>query len=83
MGISIREDFRDRGLGRKMLETLIEWAKADGEICRISLKVIATNERAIKLYENLDFEREGILRNSVRLENGTFLDEVLMARLLR
>jgi len=34
------------------------------------------------LYESLGFEREGLRRRLVRLSDGTYVDDVLMALLL-
>jgi len=39
------------------------------------------NIRAIALYENCGFEREGLKRHSLRID-GTYVDEYYMSKLL-
>lgn len=53
--IYIREEFRAKGLGRELFKYLEE-NKGD-EITRFRLEVEEDNERAIKLYEKLGFEK--------------------------
>jgi len=71
---------RGLGLGRALMETAIEWARAVrlGKLC---LAVFTTNERAIGLYRSLGFVDEGVLRGQVRLTDGD-RDVLLMGRLL-
>jgi RimJ/RimL family protein N-acetyltransferase len=42
---------------------------------------MAHNERAIRLYERMGFEREGIRRRALRVD-GEWVDELFMALLL-
>lgn len=45
---------------------------------KIELRVRATNARAIRLYEGLGFEREGVLRRRIRTQSG-YIDDICMA----
>jgi RimJ/RimL family protein N-acetyltransferase len=78
--ILIHPNWRGVGLGRAMLDTAIGWAKSDSEVCILTLRVLHTNARAIALYERCGFRREGALRHAVRMGDGSFVDDVLMAR---
>ena len=40
----------------------------------------ANNARALRLFEHLGFVQEGRLRARLRREDGTYLDDVCMAR---
>jgi ribosomal protein S18 acetylase RimI-like enzyme len=53
-GISVDENFRGQGIGKKLLNELISFAKESG-FKSIRLDVINTNPRAKKLYEKVGF----------------------------
>jgi RimJ/RimL family protein N-acetyltransferase len=76
IGIAIQDGWRGVGLGRRMMERLLEWMRERG-FSKAELAVFATNERAIRLYESLGFTREGIRRRHVRIR-GEYVDEILM-----
>lgn len=79
--LGARREFWRQGLGRAMVETLIDWADSR-EIVRIALEVVETNLGAIRLYESLGFAHEGRLR--CRTKHGdTYLDNYVMARIRR
>ncbi|MGM0414199.1 MAG: GNAT family N-acetyltransferase [Bacillota bacterium] len=80
-GMSVSKDYWGRGIGSLLIETLMNWAKENG-ITRISLRVDEQNQRGRKLYENFGFQQEGILKNKKRLSDGTYRNEIVMARLL-
>lgn len=56
LGISIRKDYWGKGVGTKLMEKLIAFAKNGGfEI--LSLDVRSDNDRAIRLYEKFGFRK--------------------------
>ncbi|MDJ0974304.1 MAG: GNAT family protein [Planctomycetota bacterium] len=69
-----------RGHGRALMEAAEAWAR-EHDMTRLTLTVMAHNERAIKLYERVGFEREGLLRRSLRVD-GEYVDEIAMGKLL-
>ncbi len=79
-GVSLLKDYWGLGIGRKLIETLIEWADANG-IVKISLEVDTLNTRAIRLYHSMGFTEEGYLKMDRRMENMEFRDSLTMARL--
>jgi len=76
--LGVRGDYWRQGLGRALVQTLLDWADSRG-IVRTALEVVETNAGAIRLYESLGFEHEGRLRCRTKL-GGTYLDNYLMAR---
>lgn len=69
LGISIRKQYWGIGLGSFMMEYLIKWCKSNKITKRIELLVREDNERAIKLYEKFGFEREGLLKGDMYVDN--------------
>lgn len=60
--VAVREESRNRHVGRAMLEKLMELGRDQG-ITAFTLEVRAGNAPAIKLYENLGFHSAGIRKN--------------------
>jgi len=78
LGMAVGKDWRRRGLGAGLLETLIAWAPEQG-IGRIELAVLANNPGAIQLYERHGFTREGRRIGAARID-GEYVDLIEMAR---
>ncbi|MFS0864196.1 N-acetyltransferase family protein [Fredinandcohnia sp. 179-A 10B2 NHS] len=77
-GISIQEAYCNKGIGRKLLEYLLEWAKAEPGLEKVCLEVFSHNERAIHLYKKLGFQEEGRKVNFVKFSDEHYEDEILM-----
>lgn len=75
LGIAIRKEYRDRGIGKSLLKACLEECRDKFEI--ILLSVFSVNKRAISLYEKTGFEKYGFFPRSV-LRNGTYYDEINM-----
>ena len=58
LGMALLPAFRDQGLGRKLLQATIQAAHAEG-LCRVELQLLASNQRALALYERIGFVRKG------------------------
>jgi len=76
IGIAIRDGWRGVGLGRILMERILEWMRARG-FRKAELAVFATNGRARRLYESLGFQDEGVRRRHVRIRDE-YDDEVQM-----
>jgi RimJ/RimL family protein N-acetyltransferase len=81
LGISVRKPYWGLGIGKLMLDFLINWAKETKVIRKINLRVRSDNEKAIKLYEKYGFEREGILKRDFCID-GEFYDSIHMGLLI-
>ena len=62
LNVATHPDYRRRGLGRKIMETVIGYAREKG-ITFITLEVRESNSAAIKLYESFGFYQVGRLKN--------------------
>lgn len=80
LGIGLRSGFRDRGIGRALMECAVRSAVAQG-FRKIRLMVIASNVRAIAVYAKTGFVETGRFREEVRLGRG-FEDLIVMERTL-
>ena len=81
LGMWVAAPWRGRGVGSKLVEACIEWARSSGAY-KISLEVWPHNEAALALYEKHGFAREGYLRKHWRRRNGELWDSVLMGLVL-
>ena len=79
LGIAVLRDFWGIGIGRALMHGLLSWADSR-KIVRISLEVVETNVRAIRLYESLGFEKEGRLR-AHRRHGLVYVDSFVMSRI--
>ena len=78
-GLAIHPAYAGKGFGVKMMQEIIELANQK-DYKRIELSVSTENLRAIKLYNTVSFEEEGIMRKYTYLKyERRFLDELLMS----
>ena len=75
-GMYVRPEYRAAGIGRKLVEAIIEHARRHVEL--LQLFVIADNMPARRLYANLGFIEYGIERHATKY-HGEYHDDVLMA----
>lgn len=78
-GVCILREFWGYGMGKSLFQQSIQWAD-ENEVKKISLQVLETNEKAIKLYKKLGLEVEGILKNDKKLSDGKYYNTVVMGR---
>ena len=79
-GISVVEDWRGKGIGRALIETLIEWGEAHEFIEKIYLGVFVNNLGARRLYHSLGFRKEAVRPHYIKMESGEYIDDILMYR---
>jgi len=68
------------GFGGDILTAIVETGFAQWRLHRISLRVEAFNERAIRLYERCGFRRDGTLRDASYFD-GEFRDQYIYSLL--
>lgn len=76
--IAVHEDHQGRGVGKLLMQALIDWARASSSVEKIELRVRSSNQRAIALYRALGFVEEGRFKQRVKLGPRTYLDDVAM-----
>ncbi|MCM3342101.1 GNAT family N-acetyltransferase [Paenibacillus sp. MER TA 81-3] len=78
-GVCVIKDFWGYGIGGNLLKESISWADSNG-IKKITLNVLETNDKAIKLYKKLGFKIEGILKKDKILSDGKYYNTIIMGR---
>jgi RimJ/RimL family protein N-acetyltransferase len=81
LGITVHQDWRNKGVGSALMARLVEWARQNPVITRLELEVFTDNPRAIHVYEKLGFQIEGCKRRAV-YKDGQYHDIYVMALLL-
>ncbi len=80
VGIGIGEKtLWSRGLGREALRLLVRHLQHDLGLHRITLHVLAFNDRAIASYKACGFQVESVERDAVITDRGHFVDDIGMA----
>lgn len=80
LAIGILEDYRGKGLGTALFESVEQWA-IKNNISRLELTTVTENVAGVALYKKSGFEIEGVKRNSLII-NGKPCDEYYMSKLL-
>ncbi|TWT07720.1 GNAT family N-acetyltransferase [Planococcus sp. CPCC 101016] len=81
-GIAVLKKYWGYGIGQHLLMESIRWAD-ENQLKKLTLRVLETNIKAIKLYEKHGFEVEGILKKDKLLSDGNYYDTVLLGRINR
>jgi ribosomal protein S18 acetylase RimI-like enzyme len=79
-GLAVHPDARRHGVASGLLGAAEETLRERGTR-KLTLRVLSTNEPAIRLYERHGYLREGTLLEEFRI-NGRFVDDVIMAKKL-
>src|SRR5215472_13672898 len=78
VGLAVAPGDRRRGVASALLDAAEQHARARGAR-KLSLRVLGTNEPAMRLYERQGFQREGTLRDEFLIDER-FVDDVLMTK---
>jgi RimJ/RimL family protein N-acetyltransferase len=81
-GMLIRNNYRGLGIGKMLLQVLLDWAEKNPLIEKVSLGVFATNHRAISLYKKMGFIEEGRKINEFKFDDNEYVDDILMYKLV-
>lgn len=79
-GMAVHHDHRRKGVGSRLITGLEEWAQTNG-ISKIELQVWSNNIPAIRLYEKLGYETEGVRKGAI-LRDGDCHDSILMGKFI-
>ena len=75
-GTYVRADHRRSGIGRKLAEATLSFARKQGYE-KVVIYVMAGNELGLAYYRKLGFEEKGVLRRQTKID-GVYHDEVFM-----
>jgi ribosomal protein S18 acetylase RimI-like enzyme len=78
--MAVLHEHQRRGIGRRLLAALEEWAVANG-ITRLELTVMSHNRQAIGLYEKAGFVLEGLKTAAIQIDDMP-IDELVMGKVL-
>ena len=82
-GIIIAKDFRGQGIGKMLMEKVIDEARKNlSQLEIILLNVFANNDLAKQMYKKFGFVEYGLMPNGIKLETG-YADDVLMYKVVR
>jgi RimJ/RimL family protein N-acetyltransferase len=76
LGMGIERRFRGQGHGKKMLKTVIDWAR-EQKFTWLDLRVFSHNIPARALYTKMGFSEVGIKTDLFRID-GQSIDDVMM-----
>ncbi len=82
LNLTVCPEHQGRGLGRRLLDDLVDHAVGDGS-AQVWLEVRSSNERARRLYQRQGFEAVGLRRHYYPAGPGRREDAVVMRRALR
>jgi ribosomal protein S18 acetylase RimI-like enzyme len=75
LGITVKREFRGRGIGSSLLKEMIKLC--NGKFEMLELEVFAVNQSAKNLYDKFGFKSYGLRPQSIK-RNGEYIDEELM-----
>lgn len=81
LGMSILQEFRGRGWGRRLMTAALDAGRSRG-VVKVELEVFPENARALALYASSGFEIEGCKRHHYPRLDGTRRSAVIMAKFL-
>lgn len=70
VGMYVRESHTRLGVGRRLLASCLDLARQAQGLEMLTLTVTASNERAVRLYEQAGFKVYGLLPRAIRIEAG-------------
>jgi ribosomal protein S18 acetylase RimI-like enzyme len=78
VGLAVDPGARGRGVATALLAAAERYARERGG-SKLSLRVLGTNEPALRLYERAGFRPEGTLRAEFCIQ-GRYVDDIIMAK---
>lgn len=81
-GIGVGLRVRNQGLGKHLVQTMIDWARGNEVIEKIELHVHDENEQALALYKSLGFDIEGCRKKGIKYSPDRYMDDFLMGLVL-
>lgn len=77
MGIAVCKAYWHQGIGKKLMQSCIDWCREKG-IEQLELEVVTDNARAFAMYESFGFHIYGTKKHAMKYSDGTYADEYHM-----
>ena len=75
--VGVKGEFRQHGIGSRLVNRALEWAKANG-YRKVYNSVPTTNDEALDFLESRGWETEGVRKDHYTIDDG-YVDEVMLA----
>jgi ribosomal protein S18 acetylase RimI-like enzyme len=82
LGMGVHRAYRRRGLGAKLLDTAVNWARGEDALKWIDLEVLSENHPAVALYLRAGFTMTALIEDMLEID-GVSQDLSYMTRALR
>ena len=79
LGIGIKKDYRDSGLGQKLFSKALDWVKNSTDYEKIEFGVLSSNSRAIHLYKKFGCTEEACQKNVFKFGESDYRDNLIMS----
>jgi RimJ/RimL family protein N-acetyltransferase len=76
--MAVHPGHQGHGIGQKLTQHLIEWARSRTPLEKIEIQVRSCNSPAISLYRKVGFQEEGRFLRRIKLADDQYLDDILM-----
>lgn len=76
--MAVHPGHQGHGIGQKLTQHLIEWARSRTPLEKIEIQVCSCNGAAISLYRKAGFQEEGRFLRRIKLADDQYLDDILM-----
>jgi ribosomal protein S18 acetylase RimI-like enzyme len=80
--MGVHRAYRRRGLGAKLLDTAVNWARGEDALKWIDLEVLSENHPAVALYLRAGFTMTALIEDMLEID-GVSQDLSYMTRALR
>ena len=77
LGMGIKEQWRNQGVGRLLIESALNWSQHNSEIQLVWLDVYASNDLGCSLYKKTGFIESGRI-NGLFKEKEEYIDKIQM-----
>lgn len=78
IGMGLLKEWRNIGVGTLIHQLVVEWAKQNKILGLIWLQVYTENESTLKVYKNIGFEENGLIKGFFK-QNNTYFDNLTMS----
>lgn len=83
LGMGVLSDWQGVGVGSALLNNALQWARKKTPLEIIYLEVYANNKGGLALYKKYGFEESGQRKDIFKVDDTTYIDEVIMQQKIK